>query len=106
MIGRDSLRWFEIEDRRTARPQRRSLKLRRQKSTAPIRRAALWMRNLRQHDEAREIAIFRAESVSEPRADRRIANKAIARVHLIKRAGMIHRIDLAPAIEAEVVGHF
>ena len=97
---------LQIENRRAFRPQRRALIRRRQKTVAPIRRATLRIRHFRQHDEARQIFVRRAEAVGHPRTDRRIAAEAIAGVHLIHRGRMIHGIDLAAAIETDVVDDF
>ena len=105
LLARDTLGRVQIENRRTLRAQRGALKVRRQKAVGPVRRAALRIGHLGQHDESGQILILRAEPVGDPRANRRIAAEPVAGVHVIIGGGMIDRLGLAPAIHAKLIGH-
>ena len=94
----------EIEDRRTLGAEGGALKTRGQVTIAPIGRAALRIGNFGENDEAGEILVEGAEAVVDPSPEAGIAAKAVATVHLIHRGRMVDAVDLAAAVEAEIVG--
>jgi hypothetical protein len=59
----------EIENGRAFGAQRRALEMRGQVAVAPVRRAALRIADLGQHDEAGQILVHRTEPVVHPRTD-------------------------------------
>ncbi len=102
-LGADSGGRCEIENGRTFRAQRCTLVVRGQVAVAPVRRAALRIAHLGQHDEAGQILIERAESVVHPRTDAGIAAEAVAAVHLIHGGRVVHAVHGAATEEANVI---
>jgi hypothetical protein len=103
MLAGDTFHGLKVQDRRTFGPQRRALKMGRQEAVAPVGSSPLRIRHLRQHQEAWQVLIERAQAVGYPGANGRIAAEAVAGVHLVHGRGMIHGIDLAATVEADVV---
>src|SRR5688572_3124620 len=103
MLRRDSLRREQIENWGALWSQRSSLEMRGEIAVAPIRRPALRITYFREHNETRQILVQRAEAVIDPRADRRVAAKPVAAIHLVHRRRMIHAVHLAAAEEAQFV---
>ena len=105
LLAGDSLGGQQVEDRRPLGPQRRPLVVRGQEPVAPVGRASLRVGDFGQHDEAGQVAVLAAQAVRHPRPERRVAAEAVAGVHLVHGRRVVDRIDLAAAIEAELVGN-
>ena len=103
-LGADAGWRPEIEDRRALRPERRALIERREKAVRPVRGAALRKVDLGKNDESGQVLIRRAESIRHPRADRRVAAEAVARVHVVARRRVVDRLSDATAVVAKIVG--
>ena len=65
--------------------------------------AALWIAGPGQDDKARKILVARAESIRDPGSHGRVTTETVPGVDLETGRRVIHRLDLSPAIKADVV---
>ena len=95
----------QVEQRRPFRAQPRPLVVGREEPVAPVAGAALRQGQFRHHHVARQVLILRAETVGQPRAERRVAAEAAARVHVEEGFRVIQRLGLTAPVIAQLVGH-
>src|SRR5437868_939051 len=95
----------EVQDRRRAFAELRSLKRGGHEAGAPVAApAGRLVQMIEHHDIARQIGVFAAEAVSRPGAEAGPAAEDAAGVHLADAADVIEAIGPATAEDAEVVG--
>ena len=97
---------LEIVDRLALRLEPRPLVNARQKTRAPIQRAAFRqtaIERIAHHHERRQTVRHRAEPIRHPRADARIAHPRHARVHHEKRGRVVVRLRPARVDEGHLV---
>ena len=99
----DRLGPVQVQNRRTFALQQRALIRRGQKSRTPVLRAAHHALVVGQDHESRQVRIGRAQSIRQPRAQRRPARDDRARVHLAHRTDVIQPVGPAGADDGEIV---
>lgn len=97
---------IEIENGTAGWAERGALEVGRQESIRPIDRATLRVSGAREDDEARKVFVEGAEPVGDPCSDAGIASELVAGIELVAGGGMVDRVDLGAAIEADVIDPF
>src|SRR5262245_54904672 len=78
-----SIGGHQVENRRAAGTQWRALKIGGQKAIRPVGSSTLWKGAFGQDDERRQVLVFSSQAIGRPCAERRVAAKPVASIHLI-----------------------
>ena len=94
---------FEIDDRSASRAEQGALMRGRQEARAPIKIAAFYTLIVAEHDVAREVVVFGAEPIRDPRTRSGKAGAGDAGIDLIQRRDVVVRLAVKRFHECEVV---